>query len=232
MPLARSHRVLAPDQLGFGASDKPLIDYGIQTWVDFLGEFLREEKPGPFALVGESLGGWIAAQYTIQALGPTPPPGPSFALPRPSRLILSDAAGHLRLAKKLSGGPGSVSSIAGTKALLALIFHGEEFRTDDAVRAGYAWSMSKGDAGTIRSFSSNPAIQGEAVDDRMGGITIPTLVVWGAYDGAIPLDDGRDYAARIGGARLVVIPDCGHAPCIEKPKAFLAAAEPFLDAGP
>src|ERR1700677_5078291 len=43
MRLAKHHRVLARDQLGFGASDKPFIDYGIQTWVDFLGEFLRTE---------------------------------------------------------------------------------------------------------------------------------------------------------------------------------------------
>ena len=65
MPLAERHRVLALDQLGFGASDKPFIDYGIQTWVDFLGEFLREKKVGQFTLAGESLGGWVAAKYAI-----------------------------------------------------------------------------------------------------------------------------------------------------------------------
>jgi triacylglycerol lipase len=192
MPLAAHHRVLALDQLGFGGSDKPFINYGIQTWVDFLGEFLRERKPGAFALVGESLGGWVAAQYSIQALGSGPAPGPSFALPKPARLVLADAAGHRALAKM----------------------------------------MGKGDTWTIRSFSTNPAIQAEAVDDKLGGITIPTLVVWGAYDGAVPLEDGKDFAARIAGARLIVIPDCGHAPCIENPPAFLAAVQPFLDAGP
>ena len=232
LPLSAHHRVLALDQLGFGASDKPFIDYGIQTWVDFLGEFLRERKPGDFTLVGESLGGWIAAQYAIQSLGSAPPPGPSFALPKPSRLILADAAGHRGLAKKLSGGGGSVSSLAGSKVLLASVFHGAAWRTDDAVRANYAWSMGKGDTWTIHSFSSNPAIQAEAVDDKLGGITIPTLVIWGAEDGLVPLEDGRDFSARIAGARLVVIPDCGHAPCIENPEAFLAAAQPFLDAKP
>jgi triacylglycerol lipase len=58
-PFATHHHVLAPDQLGFGASDKPLIDYGIQTWVDMLGEFLRVKKVTDFTLIGESLGGWI-----------------------------------------------------------------------------------------------------------------------------------------------------------------------------
>ncbi len=231
MALAAHHRVLAPDQLGFGGSDKPIIDYGIQTWVDFLGEFLRERKPGEFSLVGESLGGWIAAQYAIQSLGSAAPAGPSFALPRPSRLVLSDAAGHRRLAKMISGG-GSVSSLASSRALLESVFHGAAWRTDDALRAEFARSMGKGDAWTIRSFSSNPAIQAETVDDQLGAITIPTLVVWGAQDRLVPLDDGKDFAARIAGARLVVIADCGHAPCIESPQAFLGAVEPFLDGVP
>src|ERR1700678_3300729 len=89
--LSAHHRVLAPDQLGFGASDKPIIDYGIQTWVDVLGEFLRVEKVEDFTLAGESLGGWIAAQYSIQALSAQPATSPSFALPRPARLVLVDA---------------------------------------------------------------------------------------------------------------------------------------------
>ena len=63
--------MLALDLLGFGASDQPAIDYGIQTWVDFLGEFLRAKKvTGAFTLMGESLGGWIASQSTIAAFQP------------------------------------------------------------------------------------------------------------------------------------------------------------------
>ena len=41
-PLSQGHRVITLDQIGFGESDKPLVDYSIQTFVDFLGEFLEE----------------------------------------------------------------------------------------------------------------------------------------------------------------------------------------------
>src|SRR5712692_11874456 len=41
-PLSQKYRLLVPDQIGFGHSDKPLLDYRIQTYVDFLDEFLRE----------------------------------------------------------------------------------------------------------------------------------------------------------------------------------------------
>jgi pimeloyl-ACP methyl ester carboxylesterase len=56
--------------------------------------------------------------------------------------------------------------------------------------------------------------------------------VWGANDRLVPVDDGRDFASRIPGARLVIVPDSGHAPEIEKPEAVLAAMEPFVDGRP
>ena len=90
-PLAAYHRVIALDQIGFGASDKPFIDYSVQTYVDFLGEFLRRMHIREFTLAGESLGGWISALYTIESLAPANT-GPD-ALPNPKRLILEDAAG-------------------------------------------------------------------------------------------------------------------------------------------
>src|SRR5260370_9196762 len=43
-PLSKKYRVIAMDQIGFGRSDKPLIDYKIQTYVDFLNEFLHVLK--------------------------------------------------------------------------------------------------------------------------------------------------------------------------------------------
>jgi pimeloyl-ACP methyl ester carboxylesterase len=225
--LSAHHRVLALDQLGFGSSDKPLIDYGIQTWVDVLGEFLRVEGARDFTLAGESLGGWIAAQYTIQALG-AQAAAPASQLPRPARLVLVDAGGHRRLAEGIgAGGPGL--SLAGSRALLSAIYADPARSTDDAARAQFSLSLSKGDGWTIHSLLSNRALVAECVDDKLGAITIPTLVIWGAGDRLVPLDDGRDFASRIPGARLVIVPGSGHAPEIEKPRDFLDAMEPFID---
>src|SRR5205809_7564332 len=68
-PMAQKYRLLVPDQIGFGRSDKPLLDYSIQTYVDFLNEFLRQLKVEKASLVGESLGGWIAALYAEEIGG-------------------------------------------------------------------------------------------------------------------------------------------------------------------
>ena len=228
--LSAHHRVLAPDLLGFGGSAKPIIEYGIQTWVDFLGEFLRVERVGGFSVAGESLGGWVAARYTIESLDSKNVPGPALALPKPDRLVLVDAAGHRHLAEAMLSGAHPGLSLAGSKGLLSAVFYDPARRSDDAARAKFAASLASGDGWTIHSILSNRAILDECVDDQLGLITVPTLVVWGANDHLIPLEDGRDFAARIPGASLVVVPDSGHAPGIEKPEEVCAAMENLLSA--
>ena len=229
---AAHHRVVALDLPGFGASDKPFIQYNIQTWVDFVGEFLRQRKVGSFTLVGESLGGWIAARYTIQALDGVAV-GRDYALPKPSKLVLCDAAGFSRASVARifdSGEPQQPTglSLAGQKRLLASIFHDPAYSSDAGLRTGMAWAVSKGDGWTIQSFRSNRSIVAEAVEDQLATITIPTLVVWGRYDQLVPIADGEGYAAGIPNAKLIVIPDAGHAPMIETPAAFIEAVEGFL----
>ena len=230
--MAATHRVLALDLLGFGNSDKPFIEYGIQTWVDVLGEFLRERHAESFTLVGESLGGWIAAQYTIQALGGDAI-GPSYVLPKPAKLVLSDAAGFSRASvariddRSPSSGPSGIS-LAGQKRLLGAIFHDPAFVSDAGLRSGMAWAISKGDGWAIQSLHGNRGLAEESLEGRLGVIDIPTLVVWGQYDALVPLADGEGYAAAIRDARLIVIPDCGHAPMIEAPIRFMKAVEAFL----
>lgn len=223
MPLAKSHRVIALDQIGFGASDKPFIDYSIQTFVDFLGEFLRTLKVDHFALAGESLGGWISAAYTIQALG-SGNTG-KYALPKPEKLILEDAAGHTAL-KSLTPIPvaGSLADAAG----VAFIFYDKSRVTEEFIRQNFEIKLKANDGSTQRLLWNNPKLTTETVGDKLQGITIPTLVVWGGNDAVVPLADGRDYAAKIPKAKLVIVPECGHAPSLEKPAEFLAAAIPFL----
>ena len=227
LPLSKHHRVIALDQIGFGASDKPFIDYSIQTYVDFLGEFLRVLNVHEFTLCGESLGGWISALYTIESLAPQN--SGQNPLPPPKRLILEDAAGMS--AVHMSGS--MPIPIAGTLADahgVAIVFHDKSRVTDAFVREAWAMKMKANDGFTERSIWSSPKLAGEVVKDRLGTISVPTLVIWGGNDELVPLEQGRAYAAGIPGAKLTIVPDCGHAPSIEKPEQFLAAAVPFIDA--
>jgi pimeloyl-ACP methyl ester carboxylesterase len=229
--LARSHRVIALDQLGFGKSDKPVISYGIQTWVDTLGEFLRLLKVRDFTLMGESLGGWVSARYTAQALRGEAA-DPRFALPRPRKLVLCNAAGDKQsmlavTAMSAKGAP--PLSVTGEKLLLGMVFHDPRVATPERLEQNMRGAMLKGDGLAISAVFGNPRLaQEENIDGVLGSIDIPTQVVWGEYDGFFPLEVGKRIAAGIPGARLVVIPDTGHAPMLEKPTVFLAAVGPFI----
>jgi len=229
--LAKTHHVLALDLLGFGSSDKPMINYGIQTWVDTLGEFLRQKNVTSFTLMGESLGGWIAANYTAEALQQGPGMPAALALPKPSRLVLSDAAGRGVTMRALhdSGALFPIASLASSAALQKQVFAAPEYQTVDGVKGALAWSMGNGDAWTTSSITSNFAVPGQEVDARLRFIVIPTLVVWGEHDQLLPRADADFFTAGITGARLVIVPGAGHAPMIETPSRFLAAVQPFLN---
>ncbi|MCQ8240073.1 alpha/beta fold hydrolase [Rhizosaccharibacter radicis] len=220
--LARDHHVLAPDQLGFGLSDKPLVSYGVPLWVDMLGGFLHATGTARFDLLGESLGGWIAASYTIAASDP------ARGLPLPAHLVLTDAAGHRSLLARGGGAFGRPLSITQSQGSLATIFHDRSLATPALARQQFEAKLEAGDGWTVQSFWQGMEAADAFVDGRLGAIRVPTLVVWGGDDRLVPLADGRDYAARIAGARLVVVPDCGHAPPVERPQAWLDAVQPFL----
>ena len=79
--LATRFHVIALDQIGFGASDKPHVPYSVGTLVDFLHGFLIEKRVARASLVGNSLGGWTAAYFTLAH--------PDMV----DRLVLASAAG-------------------------------------------------------------------------------------------------------------------------------------------
>ena len=64
--------------------------------------------------------------------------------------------------------------------------------------------------------------------DRLGGLTVPTLILAGESDGVVTPDQARETADLIPGAGFYVIPGAGHLAPIEKPEAVVAALEEFM----
>ncbi|MBW4040978.1 MAG: alpha/beta fold hydrolase [Acidobacteria bacterium] len=65
--------------------------------------------------------------------------------------------------------------------------------------------------------------------ERLAGITVPTLVLWGEADRIVDVDLGRAYAAAIPGARFEVLEGVGHVPQVEAPEVLLSAVRPFVE---
>jgi pimeloyl-ACP methyl ester carboxylesterase len=83
-------------------------------------------------------------------------------------------------------------------------------------------------AGPFTGFLTVQQLLAADITDRLAAIQAPTLLVWGARDTLIPLRVGGALAARLPGARVVIIPEAGHNPMWERPEAFNRAALAFL----
>ena len=217
-PLAEKFHVIALDQIGFGKSAKPLVNYRIRTYVDFLDQFCKQLKIERASLVGNSMGGWIAAAFTA-------------AFPdRVDKLVLVDAAGY-RPPKTLD--PKTFFGLnpttrEGMKTLAAKVFYNRLFQTDAMIDQAIAARLAAGDGYTINSITES-IIRGEDfLDDTVKTIKRPTLIVWGREDGLTPLADAERFNKDIAGSKLVVFDECGHVPNIEKAADFNAAVIKFL----
>ena len=217
-PLAEKFHVIVPDQIGFGTSDKPVINYRVRTYVDFLDEFYKQLKIERATLVGHSMGGWIAATFTV-----------TFP-EKVDRLVMADAAGYAPPAnfdfKSLYGL--NPSTREGMKELTAKVFFNKSFTTDAMIDQFLAQRMSAGDGYTINSLIDSVGRREDFLDGQLDKIKASTLIVWGREDGLVLLSDGERLKKEIANSKLIVFDRCGHFPQVEKAGEFNAALLEFL----
>jgi pimeloyl-ACP methyl ester carboxylesterase len=220
-PLAQKYRVIVPDQIGFGKSDKPMLNYRVGTLVDFLDGFYKQVGIQKASLVGNSLGGFTAA---------------AFAIAHPEKvdkLVLVDAAGFAVTGdinpKILNGlNPSTRQQI---KDLISLVFYNQEqFTNDAAIDMFLASRVTAGDGYTIQRFIDSITHGEDILDGKLGAIKHPTLIIWGREDGLTPLTMGQRFNKEIAGSQLFIIEKCGHVPQLEKPAEFNAGLLKFLGA--
>lgn len=217
--LSAKYRVIAPDQIGFGRSDKPLINYRVQTYADFLDKFLEGLNVERASLVGNSMGGWVAALYALKY--------PK----RVERIVLADAAGFAPPKEfdlsTLSGL--NPSTREQTRYLLNLVFFNPLLKSDAAVDASLAARIAAGDGYTIQSLVESIYRNEDMLDGKLSGVKVPTLIIWGREDGLLPLArEGEKFRKELPSAQFVIFEQCGHIPQVEKAAEFNAAVLKFL----
>ncbi len=218
-PLAAKYRVIVPDQIGFGRSDKPLINYRVGTLVDFLNGLYKELGIEKASLVGNSLGGFTAA---------------AFALAYPEkvdRLVLVDAAGF---ALPKDTDPHILSALnastrEGIRQIMSTIFYNKQMYTNDAaVEMMFAQKIASGDGYTVQRFIESIARGEDVLDGKLASLRHQTLIIWGREDALTPLALGERFKKEIPNSELFIIEKCGHVPQLEKAAEFNAALMKFL----
>lgn len=229
--LSQHYRVFAPDIVYFGKSAKPRRDPEHQDFVDFCRYLLDKFELERALLVGNSMGGAIAAKAAM--LYPERVPG----------LVLVDSAGFgkelawwLRLRtlvdmrirvtpplwlariglRSIWNDPARISDRV-LQMLMSIEQDGESMRTARRVLSiGADWRGLK------------PYLLQE-IRDSADRIQVPTLIVWGKQDRVLPLRHAFTARKRIPRARLYLFDRCGHTPQLEYPAQFNALIEEFAD---
>lgn len=232
---ARTHRVLALDLPGYGASGRPDAPYTPPWYADVVSDWMAAVGVDRAAVIGHSMGGQVATWLALEH--------PE----RVDRLVLSAPAGferfqpgHARFMRDFwTEGRALEASEEQVRAnFVAQVFN----RVDAGVERLIAERVRMGQdprfAGTSVAVSRSIAgMLDHPVWDRASGVAVPTLIVYGTEDRMIPnpvFNGGRtrdvaEAAARaIPGARLLLVPGAGHTVHHDAADAFNRAVEEFL----
>jgi pimeloyl-ACP methyl ester carboxylesterase len=226
--LLPGRRLLVPELPGHGGSAALSAAPSLNAYADRLGLLLVHERLASAAVVGHSLGGAIALRLSIR---------------RPdavSALVLAGAAGissgtrNARYALTITGivKPGRRLAphrrrIARSNALKRVVFGRWGASDPPALRAELAEAFLSGPARHTDTVSAAQALVRDDPRPDLDRVRCPSLVLWGARDNQLPVEDAFDYARRLR-ARLRVIADCGHLLIGERPDACADAIDDFL----
>jgi pimeloyl-ACP methyl ester carboxylesterase len=210
---ATGTRVITPTHPGFGGTPRPEPLATIGGLAEVAAGLLDALDLEDVVVVGNSIGGWIAAELAL--LHP----------PRLGGIALVDAVGVV-----VDGHPGAAFD-ALTPAQIADHSWFDPSRApvlDPATLPPEARAALVGNRAALARYGGTGADR--SLLGRLAGVDVPALVVWGEADRIVDPDYGRAYAAAIPGARFVLLPETGHVPQMETPEVLLEALRAFVAA--
>jgi pimeloyl-ACP methyl ester carboxylesterase len=224
--LARRHRVIVWDLLGFGDSERHVEqDVSLVAHGEVLAELVERLELDRPALVGHDIGGAVALRAHLVEEVPI------------ARLALLDAVvlapWITPRTREMQGdidrwGPLPDAGLAQTieshlRSATARPLAPEVF---EALFA--QWDGERGQALYLRNLAQFDERHTAEFEPRLSSIAVPTLVVWGEQDAWLPVDTSERVAARIPGAERIVVPGAGHFCMEDEPEQVGAALEAFL----
>jgi pimeloyl-ACP methyl ester carboxylesterase len=227
MPAMSAHRCLAIDLLGFGASDRPPVQYTAQLYLQLIHDFLVEVVGEPALLVGSSLGG----TYAI-----------AIAADHPSlvRGVVAIGPGGVSRLFHQGGAPfGAIESLFRAPALGRVLFSAlvsrpsirfflkdiYAFGLDTEAEALYWQSANEPNARYAPAAFVGMQLNCD-IRERIALVTCPLLIAWGTKASQTPFREATQVLARAPQAAFATFPS-GDLPHEESPEPFVAALENF-----
>ncbi|MEO2265370.1 MAG: alpha/beta hydrolase [Nitrosopumilus sp.] len=212
------YRVIVPDLIGFGYSDKPLVDYTSEFFTEFLENFFTESNIIHPYLIGSSLGGQISVEYTASHPDDV------------EKLILVSPSGIMKQ-----------STPALDAYIMAALYPNEQ-------NAKNAFELMEGsgkhiDPQIINEFVMRMQLpnaklafmstilglkNAETITKKLQSINTSTLIIWGSKDPVIPIEYLDEFTSSINDCKFYKMNNCGHTPYVQDPVAFASIVLNFL----
>jgi 4,5:9,10-diseco-3-hydroxy-5,9,17-trioxoandrosta-1(10),2-diene-4-oate hydrolase len=222
--VAAGYRVILPDLIGYGASSKPEgIDYTLQLFTDTLYEALRAHGIERTCLIGNSLGGGVAIQMTLDH--------PEFA----EKLIMmapgciEEQASYFSMpgiAKMVSGFGGPDFNLEEQKRLISNLVHPSFAANipDALVEERFAVARTQPKDVLARMRTPNLGL-------RLGEVKQPIFVMWGLNDEFCPESGARHFLDAGCNVRTLTFNHVGHWVQVERADDFNRLSLDFLKHG-
>jgi len=216
---SNDYRVVVPDLIGFGYSDKPLVDYTTEFFSEFLKKFFIASDIKRPNLIGSSLGGQIVAEYAASHSQEI------------EKLILVSPSGNMEK-----------STPALDAYIMAALYPNEQ-------SAKNAFELMEGSGHSVREEIVNGFVErmrlpnaklafmstllgiknSELITSKLQTISIPTMIIWGSDDPVIPIQHADHFVSTIQDCRFFRMDGCGHTPYVQDPITFASKVLEFLN---
>ena len=219
MPILKKRfKLIVPDLIGFGYSDKPMVDYTPEFFSDFLEKFLDKMELTKPHLLGSSLGGQIAAKYAAKSNSNV------------GKLILVSPSGamkHTTPALNAYIMAALYPDEQGAKTAFEMM-SGLSNEIDQSIVQNFVQRMQLPNAkmafmSTLLGLKNSPVIT-----QTLKSILVPTLIIWGNLDPVIPVKYAESFVSSIKDCRFYRIDGSGHTPYVDDPQKFSKIILDFL----
>ncbi len=221
--LARSHTIAALDLYGFGHSARPPAISSSTLWSRQVANLVRQIFPKPAVVVGHSMGGMVAAQVAhdypelvrglvlVNSAGLPPTGAPSVFDRAFFGLMQISGLGELLA--------GVFANEWGVRQSLRSAYYQEAFVTDELVEL-FSAPLRQRDG--VRSYLAvTRVLMNSYLEIQPGTVQVPTLLLWGAHDPALPPSVAHAFKQRIfPHADIQLISESGHCPFDEAADVF------------
>jgi pimeloyl-ACP methyl ester carboxylesterase len=206
-------RVFRPSHPGFDGTDRPERLTTIRQLAALYVALLDELDLSDVTVIGNSIGGWIAAEMGLVTTN------------RISSIVLVDAVGIAVADHPVV----DFFSLTMDQVADLSYYEPDAFRLDVSALPEAAKAVMAGNRNSLAVYGGEPSMVDPTLRERLSASTLPTLVLWGESDRIVDADYGRAYAEAIPSATFQLLAHTGHLPQIETPRQLAAVIWEFAD---